>query len=324
MVLAGLVALVVIFVGAIVYNLTRPVHHFAKPGPNHSWLSGVYAGHTPADDEAFAKWRGAAIQIATDFVGGGAWGSIEHPLVLGLAWHKDYAVQLVVSVPMWPASGGSLSDAAAGSYNSNYAQLAKTLVSDGRANSVIRLGWEFNTPYFRWQVADDAEAAQYAAAWRQAVKSMRSVAGQQFTFVWNPNLSNTGPDPALAYPGDAYVDDIGLDVYDRSLNDNETPQQRWNDLVHEKYGLQWQAQFAAAHGKPIAFPEWGLVHDPGAGNAGGDDPYFIQQMHAWFAAHDTAFEVYFDGPEDAGSTFEIGDGDFPNAAALYLRLFGGR
>jgi hypothetical protein len=322
MVLAAVAAVAVLFIGAVIYTLTRPVHHFGKPGPNTTWLSGVYAGHTPAQDEDFAKWRGAEIQIATDFVGGGAWGSIEHPLVLSLAWHKDYAVQLVVSVPMWPASGGSLSAAAAGDYNGNYAQLAKTLVTIGRANSVIRLGWEFNTPYFRWQVQNAAEATQYAEAWRQAVNSMRSVAGQNFKFVWNPNLSNVGPDPALAYPGDAYVDDIGLDVYDRGLSGGETPLQRWNDLLHQQYGLQWQAAFASAHGKPIAFPEWGLVHDPGANNAGGDDPYFIQQMHSWFASHNTAFEDYFDGGEDAGSTFDINDGDFPKAATSYRQLFG--
>jgi hypothetical protein len=317
------VLVVVVFIAAVIFKLTRPVHHFSKPGPNTTWLSGVYAGHTPAQDEAFAKWRDAAIQIATDFVGGGGWASIDHPLVLSLAWHKDYAVQLVVSVPMWPATGGSLSDAAAGDYNTHYAALAKTLVSDGRANSVIRLGWEFNTPFFRWQVQTAADAAQYAEAWRQAVRSMRSVDGQQFTFVWNPNLSNKGPDPALGYPGDAYVDDIGLDVYDRSLGGGESAAQRWNDLVHQQYGLQWQATFASAHSKPIAFPEWGLVHDPDATNVGGDDPYFIQQMHAWFASHNTAFEDYFDGPEDAGSTFAIADGSFPDAAAVYLRLFGG-
>jgi hypothetical protein len=314
--------LVVLFIAAVIFKLTRPVHHFSKPGPNTTWLSGVYAGHSPAQDEAFAKWRGGEIKIATDFVGGGAWASIEHPLVLSLAWHKDYAVQLVVSVPMWPATGGSLSDAAGGDYNSNYAQLAKTLVSIGRANSVIRLGWEFNTPYFRWQVNSPEDAALYAVAWRQAVNSMRSVSGQQFKFVWNPNLSDQGLDPALAYPGDAYVDDIGLDVYDRSPNGAETASQRWSDLVHERYGLQWQADFASAHGKPIAFPEWGLVHDPGASNVGGDDPYFVEQMHSWFASHNTAFEDYFDGPEDAGSTFAIADGSFPKAAAAYLRLFG--
>jgi hypothetical protein len=315
------VVVVVVFVGGAVWRLTRPVHHFSKPGPNTGWLSGVYAGHTPADDEAFAKWRGAAIQTATDFIGSGAWGPIEHPLVLSLAWRKDYAVRLVVSVPMWPATGGSLKDAAAGMYNGRYAELAKTLVTDGRADSIIRLGWEFNTPYFRWQVKTAAGAALYAEAWRQAVTSMRSVAGQRFAFVWNPNLSNVGVDPALAYPGDAYVDDIGLDVYDRSLTPGANAAQRWDDLVHQRYGLQWQADFASAHGKPIAFPEWGLVHDPGSPTAGGDDPNFISQMHAWFASHNTAFEDYFNASA-GGAQFALDDGNFPQATAVYRRLFG--
>jgi Glycosyl hydrolase family 26 len=311
----------VLFIGGVVFRLTRPVHHYSRPGPNPGWLSGVYAGHTPAQDEAFARWRGAAIQIATDFIGGGAWGPIEHPLVLSLAWRKDYAVRLVVSVPMWPATGGSLKDAAAGAYNSNYAQLAKSLVGDGRADSIIRLGWEFNTPYFRWQVETPVDAALYAEAWRQAVRSMRSVPGQQFGFVWNPNLSNDGIDPALAYPGDAYVDDIGLDVYDRSLQPGENAAQRWDSLVDQRVGLRWQARFAAAHHKAIAFPEWGLVHDPASPTAGGDDPNFIRQMHAWFASHNTAFEDYFD-VSAGGEQFAIDGGDFPQASAAYRRLFG--
>jgi hypothetical protein len=315
------VVVVVAFVGVGVWRLTRPVHHYSKPGPNTGWLSGVYAGHTPTEDEAFAKWRGAAIQTATDFIGSGAWGPVEHPLVLSLAWRKDYAVRLVVSVPMWPATGGSLKDAAAGNYNSKYAELAKTLVADGRADSIIRLGWEFNTPYFRWQVKTPADAALYAEAWRQAVTSMRSATGQRFSFVWNPNLSDVGLNPALAYPGDAYVDDIGLDVYDRSLNPGESAAQRWNDLVHQRYGLQWQADFASAHGKPIAFPEWGLVHDPGSPTAGGDDPNFISEMHGWFASHNTAFEDYFNASAD-GAQFAIDGSNFPQAAAVYRRLFG--
>jgi hypothetical protein len=241
--------------------------------------------------------------------------------VLSLAWRKDYAVQLVVSVPMWPATGGSLADASVGKYNDHYAELAKALVGDGRADSIIRLGWEFNTPYFRWQVKTPADAAQYAEAWRQAVRSMRSVAGQKFTFVWNPNLSNTGVDPSLAYPGDGYVDDIGLDVYDRSLNPGETDAQRWDDIVNQRVGLAWQAQFASAHHKPIAFPEWGLVHDPGSPTAGGDDPGFIQQMHDWFAHHNTAFEDYFDVAAQ-GEQFAINGGDFPKAEVVYRRLFG--
>ncbi|HVY11531.1 MAG TPA: glycosyl hydrolase [Mycobacteriales bacterium] len=321
-VLIGLVVVVVLLIAAIVYRLTRPVHHYVAHKVDQGWLSGVYAGHEPSGDEDFAKWRGAEIPIATDFIGGGTWLQIEHPLVLSLAWRQDRAVRLVVSVPMWPATGGNLQDAAAGKYNSYYAVLAKRLVKDGRGNSVVRPGWEFNTPFFRWDAETPPDARRYATAFRQVVRSMRSVSGQHFEFVWNPNLADHGVDPAIGYPGDGYVDSVGLDVYDRALKPGENPQQRWNDLVHQRFGLQWQAQFAAAHGKPISFPEWGLVHDADSLTAGGDDPLFIRNMHAWFASHRTAFECYFDDPSADGASFDIDGQYFPQAAALYRQLFG--
>jgi hypothetical protein len=320
----GVLVLVVAAVVVRTVQLSRPVHHYSPHGHHLAWKSGVFAGYTPADDEAFAKWRGTAIQTATDFMSGGTWIQIEHPASIYLAWRTDRAVQLVLSVPMWPEAGGGLDRLAAGTYDPYFRQLAATLVDERRGDTIIRLGWEFNTPFFRWQVKSAAEARQYAQGWRQAVRSMRSVAGQHFDFVWNPDLADRGIDPALAYPGDAYVDDIGLDVYDRSLSGGASSAQRWRGLVHQRYGLAWQARFASAHRKPIAFPEWGLVHDPGSRTAGEDDPGFIRHMYDWFASHHTAFEDYFNDPSADGASFDINGGGFPRSAAVYRRLFGAR
>jgi hypothetical protein len=196
------------------------------------------------------------------------------------------------------------------------------LVDDGRGDTIIRLGWEFNTPYFRWQVKTAADARLYAEAWQHAVQAMRAAPGEHFQFVWNPDVTNQGVDPALCYPGDAYVDDVGLDVYDYASKPGESAAQRWDELVNQRVGLQWQARFAASHGKPIAFPEWGLVHDPRSATDGGDDPNFIRHMHSWFASHNTAFEDYFDDPSANGAAFNIDGSDFPNAARVYRQLFG--
>ncbi len=97
--------------------------------------------------------------------------------------------------------------------------------------------------------------------------------------------------------------------------------------MHRGYGLAWQARFAAAHGKPIAFPEWALAHNsrlPAASR--GDDPMFIRNMSAWFGSHNTSFENYFDADAPTVNLFfgiTTGTGFFPHAAALYRRLYDG-
>jgi hypothetical protein len=94
--------------------------------------------------------------------------------------------------------------------------------------------------------------------------------------------------------------------------------------VGQRYGLAWQARFAQQHGKPIAFPEWGLAHDDANLDAGGgDDPLFIENMWDWFATHDVSFENYFDIDTGYGQRFGLntGNGLFGQAAATYQRLW---
>ena len=52
-----------------------------------------------------------------------------------------------------------------------------------------------------------------------------------------------------------------------------------------------------------------------AGGEGKDDPYYIQNMHDWFATHATAFEIYFDRTAGDGD-HQLNGGKFPQAAAL--------
>ena len=136
-----------------------------------------------------------------------------------------------------------------------------------------------------------------------------------------PTLGKASVAPDRAYPGDAYVDYVGADVYDNSwIADYRDPVARWKDFVTQAYGLQWQSDFATAHGKPMTFPEWGLS-TRSDGHGGGDDPYFIQQMYDWISAHDVAHADYFeyDAPDGRHSLM---NGQFPNAAAKFQALFG--
>jgi hypothetical protein len=292
--------------------------------PVRTWRSGVFAGYGGANDAAFGTWRGSAVQTGGDYLPSDTWANLENPAWDIWAWQQSPSIQPVLSAPMFPA-GGSLAEAASGADNSHWVTLAKNLVAGGLGSSVIRLGWEFNGNWYPWSTSNATQAAQYAAGWRQIVTAMRSVPGQHFTFDWCPTIASSGINPALAYPGNAYVDDIGEDVYD--WNERSTPEtatQRWNDLVNNGYGLAWQASFATAMHKPISFPEWGeAINQPVPSLSGNDDPTFIQNMYNWFGSHNTAYEDYFDVDTTYGSFFGLntGNGLFPKSAALYQSLY---
>ena len=64
-----------------------------------------------------------------------------------------------------------------------------------------------------------AAEADFGGYFDQIVTAMRSVAGEKFQFVWNPDVgafAEAGYNVTLAYPGNAYVNVIGVDAYDET------------------------------------------------------------------------------------------------------------
>jgi hypothetical protein len=237
---------------------------------------------------------------------------------------RNAGVRLVLGVPILPGgSGGTLAQGAAGAYNQYFTILAQTLVNDGAANAILRLGWEFNGTWYPWTVASNADAQNFAQFWRQIVNTMRAVPGQQFKFLWNPNGGgSTSWNLELAYPGSAYVDYIGTDVYDEYWGSSFTPQASWSNAVTQTWGLNWLRTFAAAQGKTIAIPEWS-VDFRNDGHGLGDDPYFISQFANWIAGNNVAFTCIFSFNDTAGAQDnDITDGSFPNALAAFRADFG--
>jgi len=237
---------------------------------------------------------------------------------------KGTGYRLVLGVPILPGgSGGTLAQGAAGTYNQYFTILAQTLVRDGAANAILRLGWEFNGTWYPWSVSDNTDAQNFAQFWRQIVNSMRAVPGQQFKFLWNPNGGGSSSwNLELAYPGSAYVDYIGTDVYDEFWGSPFTAQASWSNAVTQTWGLNWLVNFAAAEGRPIAIPEWSV--DSGSDGHGlGDDPYFINQFANWIAANNVAFTCIFSYDDTSvGQDDDITDGSFPNALAAFRSDFG--
>lgn len=239
----------------------------------------------------------------------GAWSSTRYRLVLG--------------VPMIPTRdgrpSGTLAAGAAGSYDGEFATLAQTLVHYGEGNAILRLGWEFNGTWYPWSVTNATDAANFAAYFRNIVTAMRIVPGAAFRFVWNPT---SGPEPEAAqnaYPGDSYVDYIGLDLYDQVWGIPLDPSLAWPRYVTETNGLQWLSSFAAAHHKPVAIPEWGLtIRSDGHGL--GDDPLYVGKMAQWISTHDVAFTSYFNVDAPDGQ-HDILDPSFSQSLAVFKRSF---
>ena len=291
---------------------------------------GAYAGSAnTAGIAAFEGRLGRTVAHGHDFLDKRTWATMLDLSWLAQKWSAaGFANRLVLTVPMIPDEGGTLAQGAAGGYNAQFRTLAEKLVKLGHGSAILRLGPEFNGSWFPWTMNVPGGGARYAAYWRQIVTTMRSVPGASFKFDWCANAGSAWIaggarqlEAADAWPGDDVVDYVGMDVYDQSWSaDRADPTARWDEFVTQKNGMAWHAAFAAKHGKPMTFPEWGLV-DRTDGMGGGDNPFFVAQMYRWIALHPVAYSLYFES-RDPNAQYAVFSGRFPSAAQHFVAYFG--
>jgi hypothetical protein len=290
-------------------------------GVAHDVRLGVYAGDAhPFGVAAFGLETGTVPTLATDYLDKtGGWPSMAGAVHVG-SWSST-RYRLVLGVPILPGVG-TLAVGATGAYDSYFATLGENLVSDHEANAILRLGWEFNGTWFPWSVGTAADAANFVTFWRQIVTTMRAVPGEKFKFLWNPNASSpTSYNPVQAYPGDAYVDYLGVDTYDNFWGAPFTPETAWVHQLTQQWGLDWLTGFGVEHNKPITIPEWSTEYRSD-GHGLGDDPSFIANMANWFISNKVTFASIWS--YDSSTTYrnDILDGTFPRALAEFRKDFG--
>ncbi len=309
----------------------------------------------PSAHSTYEEWLGAPIPYALDFMPGSNWTQQEgESWALGpwSSWVKArpgntfvYTVQMVLS-----DGSNTLASCAAGTDNAHWKALATNLVAAGLGSSVLRLGHEFNGNWYAWNAV--GRASTYIGCFQQMVTTMRAVSGSHLSFNWNPSAGPLQMAAETAYPGDAYVDSVGLDIYDvvygtfgqpksgpadagpdggDLLTDAER-QKGWTFLTTGDHNLYYWRDFAKAHGKPLSIPEWGTWNEAGSEPGGGDDPVYVQGMHDFIAdpANDVLFASYFDihasdgdhelSPGVPGES-SYGPTKFPRAAALFKTIF---
>lgn len=307
---------------------------------DHNTIGSYHWGANPENHYNFENWLGREQQYVLDFEGKETWYSIAEPYWLTSVWkNTKYKDKIILSVPMLPDSPSdtSLAAGANGDYDKYFVQLAQHLVNADMPNTIIRPGWEMNGNWYKWSACNSNEES-FAKYFSNIVTAMRSVPGQNFTFLWNPAIGAVGADTEKCYPGDSYVDYVGLDVYDESWAGDTYPipagaseaetlrrrQNAWDNTLTRKWGLNWLSSFAEEHNKQIIIGEWGAnIRDDG--HSGGDNAYFIQWMHDWLEYMDDSVfaHVYFDvtAPDGDHALSETGT-HFPDAAEKFRTLWG--
>ena len=333
----------------------------------------IGAYHWPngtAGVDAFGAWLDRPAVWSLDFVGSESWDNVEWPTWWLEHWskwkHERPGRRLILSIPMLPgpvdASGPtqgqiasgvavSLEAGAEGRYNDHFRQLAENLVKYRLGDTILRPGWEFNGGWYAWRAKGKTKA--FAEYWRQIVTTMRTVPDTGgLRFCWNPTLGDQDFPADEAWPGDDFVDYVGVDVYDETWNadtypwpedasDAEIAERQakvWEEwILHSPRGLNFWTAFAQRHKKPLAIPEWGLNHRDD-GHGGRDNPHFIEQMHAFILepANNVAFHCYFDVNGSIGGNHQLSPGpkqpdaagagkkegtEFPRSAARFRELF---
>lgn len=264
--------------------------------PGATWRSGVNGDPIIHQDavEAFGNWRGRPIAVAVVYTDRRDW----HSMTRGSDWlfdnFRDFRGQLVISQGLLPdGRSQDLPGCAAGIYDGYWRDFGALMVRRGRADSIVRLGWEFNGDYVSWAATN---TAQWIACYRRAALAIR-FANPAVVLDWTINSHGTpgqlcGGVSTNCYPGDDVVDIIGIDNYD--MGPSARTEEDFNRTASRPDGLTWLFEFAMARGKEFSVGEWGIA--PGSHwNDVGENPLFIRLMYNWFRDHaaSLAYEAYF-------------------------------
>jgi hypothetical protein len=300
----------------------------AGPRSGLAWMSGSNGDPTMEAKyyEAFGTWRGRPDDVAMLYTDRSSWSNVTGADMFVFQYMKGWPGRLVISQPLFPQDGSTLADCATGAYDAHWKDFGSALVSNDRADSIIRIGWEFNGDFMYWHATNDT--AQFISCWNHVAAAIKSTDPQALAD-WTINAHSTPSDSCngdarQCYPGDTNVDYIGIDNYDEYPPSTKTP---FDTIAMAAGGLDWIYAFAVQHGKRFGVGEWGVVSGATT-NGGGDNPAFVQNMYGWFAAHASngLYESYFSIPTEVDSkiidnTTGMCGCDNPMASAKYHQLW---
>ncbi len=136
---------------------------------------------------------------------------------------------------------------------------------------LLRFAHEMNGDWYPWSVkANGNTAADFVGAWRRVVTIFRRARADNVAFVWCPNALGDWSAPlASCFPGDSYVDVVGIDGYNAGTSVNWGGWRSFEDL----FGATYDA-IAAMSTRPF------IIGETGCSEAGGDKSVWVNDMFA--------------------------------------------
>ncbi len=139
----------------------------------------------------------------------------------------------------------------------------------------FRFGFEMNGDWFEW----GGKPTAFIAAWRRVHRIFAVEGAVNVSWVWAPNAISgpRTPDNGLEkyWPGDAYVDVIGLDGY--NFGDDHSPWHRWVSC-REIFSDALEHIAASGVTQPVLITGFACADD----TAGGRRALWIKNAHAFF------------------------------------------
>ena len=176
---------------------------------------------------------------------------------------------------------------AAGIYDGYIRDWAQGLASSGQ-RVLLRFDHEMNGNWYGWDPGVNANtAADYVAAWRHVHALFVAAGASNVTFVWAPNVAYPGSAPlADLYPGDGYVDEVGIDGYNWGPLDGhswEEPDRLFGPTLQVLTGLS---------SRPL------LITEVGCTPVGGDKAAWMTAFFAWLATSPAHGFIWFDANKE--------------------------
>jgi Glycosyl hydrolase family 26 len=182
-------------------------------------------------------------------------------------------------VTMGLPQGVTLAEVAAGGQDTQIRAWAKEAKAWGYP-FLFRPWWEMNGDWYAWGRDPD-----FVAAWRHFHDLVEEEGATNVTWAWVVNSVWRDPasDPTPYYPGDAYVDWVGMDAYNWGLNPLQPD--RW--LTPEQtIGPTLEVLERIAPGKPVC------ICEDASTEIGGNKPSWIREMLSSYLPHHPQIKAY--------------------------------